>query len=196
MSIAAMNPFMGELIQTSAPGITCSWGQTAVYKQSPAAPSNTAVLALTTLTAQIQTITSGITNPDVARNLIVKGAISASTGNVVIKGTDLGGNSITETIALSGTSAVAGLKAFAAVTEIDLPVSAGSGDGVSVGVGSSLGLPYLLTENTVLMAFNNGVKEATAPTVIPDPVNICNNTITLASPLAGNPVSVYIIIPG
>lgn len=58
----------------------------------------------------------------------------------MVKGTDYAGNSISETLALSGTTTVTGAKAFATVTEIDLPVSAGSGDGVSVGVGSVLGL--------------------------------------------------------
>lgn len=196
MSIAAMNPFMGEQIETNAPGVTCSWGQIAIYNQSPAAVSNTAVLASTNLTASTQTITTGLTNPDVVRNVVIKGAIATSTGTVTVKGTDYAGNSISETIALSGTTAVAGLKAFATINEIDLPVTSGAGDGVSVGVGAKLGLPYLLNENTLFMSFNNGVIEATAPTVTVDSANICNNTVTLASTLAGNPVKVFLVIPG
>ena len=196
MSIAAMNPFMGEQIETAAPGVTCSWCQIALFEEAPLAVSNTAVLASTTLTASPQTITTGITNPDVVRNVVVKGAISASTGNVVVNGTDYTGTSITETIALSGTTAVAGNKAFATVTEIDLPVSAGSGDGVSVGVGSKLGLPFTLTRNTVRAAYNNNVLETTPPAVTMDPANICNNTVTLASTLAGNVIDVYLVVPG
>ena len=196
MSIAAMNPFMGEQIQTSAPGVTCSWCQVALFEQAPLAISNTAVLALTPLTASPQTITTGITIPDVVRNVVVKGALATSTGNVVVKGTDFAGSSITETIALSQTTAVAGLKAFATITEIDLPVSSGTGDGVSVGVGSKLGLPLILDKNTLFMAFNNGVLETTAPTVTVDSVNISSNTVTLASTLAGNTVSLYIVVPG
>jgi len=196
MSMAAMNPFAGELIQTNAPGVNGSWCQIALYAVAPVASSDTAVLAATPLTAQAQTVTTGITNPDVVRNVVVKGAISASTGNVTVKGTDYAGNSISETIALSGTTAVDGLKAFATVTEIDLPVSAGSGDGVSVGVGSKLGLPYTMTKNTVLLTYNNHVLEATAPTVTVDATNICNNTVTLASALAGNPVDIYLIVSG
>lgn len=191
-----MNPFMGELIQTSAPGVTCSWCQIAQYELSPIAISNTAILASTTLTAQAQMITTGITNPDVVRNVVAKGAIATSTGNVVITGTDYGGNSITETIVLSGTTVVASLKAFATVTQIGLPVTSGAGDGVSVGVGSKLGLPYTLSKNTVRVAYNNNVLEATTPTVTVDAVNLCNNTVTLASALAGNVVDIYLMIPG
>jgi len=187
---------MGELIQTSVPGVTCSWVQEANYGISPAAVSNTAVLASTTLTAQIQTITTGITNPDVVRNVAAKGAIATSTGSVVVTGTDYAGNSISETITLSGTTVVAGLKAFATVTQIVLPVTSGAGDGVSVGIGSKLGLPFTLTKNTVRMAYNNTVLESTAPTVTVDAVNLCNNTVTLASVLTGNAVSVYVVVPG
>ena len=194
MSIAAFNPFMGEIIQTNAPGVTLTWCQLALYNQSPAAVSNTAVLASTPLTAQAQTITTGITNPDVVRNVVVKGAIAASTGDVTVKGTDYAGNSINETIALSGTTEVAGTKAFATIAEIDLPVSAGAGDAVSVGVGSKLGLPYTLARNTILAAYNNNVLEATPPTVTVDAADISNNTVTLASTLAGNPVDIYLIV--
>ena len=196
MSIAAMNPFMGELIQTSAPGITCSWCQLALFEETPLAVSDTAVLASTPLTASSQNLITGFNNPDVTRNIVIKGAISVSTGNVVVTGTDFAGNSITETLALSGTTEVDGAKAFATITEIGLPVSAGSGDGVSVGVGSKLGLPFTLTKNTVLKTFNNNVLETTEPTVEVDPINISNNTITLASTLDGNAVAVYVIIPG
>lgn len=196
MSIAAFNPFMSEIIQTNAPGVTLTWCQLALYTKSPTAVSDTAVLASTPLTAQAQTITTGITNPDVVRNVVVKGAIAASTGDVVVKGTDYAGEDLSETISLSGTTAVAGVKAFATVTEIDLPVSAGAGDGVSVGVGSKLGLPYTLKRNTVLAAYNNNVQEATPPTVAVNSTDISNNTVTLASALAGNPVDLYLIVSG
>ncbi|MDR3586857.1 MAG: hypothetical protein P4L59_16320 [Desulfosporosinus sp.] len=196
MSIAAMNPFMGELIQTNAPGVTCTWCQEALYEITPVAISNTAVLANTLLTAVPQVITLGITNPAVVRNVVIKGALAGSTGSVVVKGTDYAGASISETIALAGTAVVVGLKAFATVTEVDLPIQSGGGDGVSVGIGSKLGLPYTLTKNVVRMAYNNNVLESTAPTVTVDAVNLCNNTVTLASALAGNVVDIYLVVPG
>lgn len=196
MSMAAMNPFMGELIQTNVQGFTCNWVQAVNFQITPAAISNTAVLASTVLTSAPQTITIGITNPDVVRNVVIKGALAGSTGSVIVKGTDFAGTSITETITLSGVAVVVGLKAFNTVTEIDLPIQSGGGDGVSVGVGSKLGLPYILTKNTVRMAFNNNVLESTAPTVTVDPDNICSNTVTLVSALAGNLVDIYLVVPG
>jgi hypothetical protein len=147
------------------------------------------------LTALVQTITVGITNPDVVRNVVIKGAAATCAGNVVVTGTDYAGAVLNETIALSGVAVVVGVKAFATVTQIVLPVLAGAGDGVSVGVGSKLGLPYLLTKNTVHSAFINNVIEATAPTVAFDPVNISSNTVTLVSALAGTVVDVYLIVP-
>jgi hypothetical protein len=196
MSISAMNPFMGELIQTNVTGVNCNWIQRADYQISPVATSNTAVLVSTTLTALVQTITTGITNPDVVRNIVAKGAIATSTGNVIVTGTDYAGAVLSETIALSGTNVVAGLKAFATVTQIALPISSGTGDGVSVGLGSKLGLPFTLTKNTIGKAYNNNVLEATNPTVTVDAVNICNNTVTLATTLAGNVVDICLDIPG
>ncbi len=196
MSMAPMNPFMGEVAQTNVPGLNCLWLQKVDYQLSPVAISNTAVLASTTLTAQVQTITTGITNPDYPRNVVVKGAVATSTGNVVVAGTDFAGAILSETIALSGTNVVAGLKAFATVTQIVLPVTSGAGDGVSIGVGSKLGLPYTLTKNTIGKAFNNNVVESTNPTVTVDAVNICNNTVTLATALAGNVVDICLDIPG
>jgi hypothetical protein len=196
MSIAAMNPFMGELIQTNVPGVSCIWVQNADYQITPLATSNTSVLVNTALTTSTQTITIGITNPDVVRNTVIKGALAGSTGSVVVKGTDYAGAVISETIALSGTTVVAGLKAFATVTEIDLPVQSGGGDGVSVGLGSKLGLPFALAKNTVRQAYNNNVLESSAPTVTVDAVNLCNNTVTLASAIAGNVIDIYVVIPG
>lgn len=196
MSMAAMNPFLGELIQTSVPGVYCSWCQIALFMESPVAVSNTYVLNSTPLTSTTQTITTGITNPDVPRNVTYKGALATSTGNVTVTGTDFAGNAITETVALSGTTVVAGSKAFATITQMTLPVTSGTGDAVSIGIGAKLGLPYLLNENTEFLAFNNGVAETTPPSVNPDSVNLCNNTVTLASTLAGNPVKVFLVIPG
>jgi len=191
-----MNPFMGELVNTNVQGVTCLWIQKCDYQISPVVASNTAVLVSTALTASIQTITTGITNPDVPRNTVAKGAIATSTGTVTVTGTDFLGTVITETIALSGVNAVAGLKAFATVTQITLPVSSGTGDGVSIGLGSKLGLPYTLTKNVVAKAYNNNVLEATNPTVTVDPANLCNNTATLATALAGSVVDIYLDVPG
>jgi hypothetical protein len=85
------------------------------------AASNTAVLAATNLGTAAQVITTGITSPAAPRGMRIKGNLSGVAGNVVIEGTNYAGDAIFETIALNGSSAVDGAKAFRTVTKITLP---------------------------------------------------------------------------
>lgn len=80
------------------------------------------VLAGTNLGAAVQAITTGITNPAVPRALSIDGNVSGITGNIKITGTNYADEVIDETIALNGTTAVDGAKAFKTITKIDLPV--------------------------------------------------------------------------
>ncbi len=161
---------------------------------SPALGTNTAVHAATTLTDAAQTVSTAITNPDVPRNLVVKGNASGMAGNVVFTGTNAEGVSITETIALNGSSAVAGNKAFKTVTSYQLPAKTnGSGDTVSVGVGSKLGLGKRLSRNGVQAAYLNNVLEGTAPTVATSSSAVESNTVQLNSALDGSAVVVDVV---
>ena len=158
---------------------------------SPAAVSATAVHAAVTLTGAAQDVSTAITNPDVPRNVTVKGNASGIAGDCVITGTDAEGAALTETIALNGSSEVAGNKAFATVTNINMPAKTnGSGDTVSVGRGSKLGLGVRLKRNTVLAAFLAGVKESTAPTIATSSSALSSNTATLNSALDATAVIV------
>lgn len=166
-----------------------------VSAASAVAASATAVHAAVTLTASAQTVTTAITSPAVPRNVSVTGNASGITGNVVVTGTNYNGDTITETIALSGTSTVAGTKAFKTVTSIALPAKTNSsGDTVSVGIGSALGLQYKLAHNTVIFAFLDNTKEATAPTVTVSASALESNTITLNSSLSGKVVDAYLVV--
>jgi hypothetical protein len=159
---------------------------------SPAVGADNAVLADTAMHASDPTVVSaGITNPAVARNLTVKGNHADVAGDVVIEGTNIGGEPITETIALAGTGVVAGNKAFRTVTSITLPpyVTADT-ERVRVGTGAKLGLPETLSRNGVIRAFLNGVVESTPPTVAVSASALESNTIQLNSALNGNPVVV------
>lgn len=113
------------------------------YSVAPVVGDNVRTLAATLLVQTVtKTVTTGITNPDYPRNLVVKGNDANVTGDVVINGTDVLGAALTETIALSGASAVVGTKAFKTVTSIVLPPYAVAGtETVSVGVGVKLGFP-------------------------------------------------------
>lgn len=192
------NQKMGQTIQTNADGVEADRGFLAHFQvaaAAAAAASATAILAATALTDEAQAITTGITNPAVPRSLTVKGNAAGITGNVVITGTNYAGAVITETIALNGSTAVEGTKAFKTVTKIDLPVEVNVGtDTVSVGTGTKLGLPWLLPHNTVLAAFLDNAKEGTAPTVTVSATAIESNTIKLNSALAGKVVDVYLIV--
>lgn len=135
------------------------------------------------------TVFSG--QPDVPRNLTVTGNAAAVAGNVVIVGTNAGGETITETIVAAGTSTVVGNKAFETITSITLPawVSANT-ERIRVGTGAKLGLGALLSRNSVLRAFLGGVLEGTAPTVAFSATALESNTVTLNSALNGTAVLV------
>ncbi len=67
-------------------------------------------------------------------------------------------------------------------------------DTVSIGWNDKLGLPYLLTHNTVFFAFLGDAKEGTPPTVVTDADEIEKNTIDLTSALNGTVVDIYLFV--
>ncbi len=122
------------------------------YSSAPAAVSATAVHAAIALTDAVQAIITGITNPDVPRTVTVKGNASGIAGNVVITGTNIEGDAITDTIALNGATEVEGVKAFKTVTQIGLPVETHAGtDTVSVGFAKKIGLPHIVDNAALLL---------------------------------------------
>lgn len=112
------------LIKTDA-GITIDRAFLA-HVNIPAATAEAAdtdgILAATSLAATAQTITAGLGAPAWPRNITIDCSASGVTSNVKITGTNFAGEAIDETIALNGTSAKAGAKAFKAITKIDLPI--------------------------------------------------------------------------
>lgn len=164
---------------------------------SPALGADNAVLADTAMAnGETTVVIAGITDPAVPRVLTVKGNDANVAGDVVIAGTNMGGEAITETIALNGTAVVAGAKAFATVTSITLPpYDTANTERVRVGTGAKLGLPYKLTRNSVLYAFLNGVREGTAPTVAFSASALESNGVTLNSALNGSAVIVDLYDP-
>lgn len=118
-----------------------------------------------------------------------------SAGNVVINGTNVNDDVITETIALNGTTEVVGAKAFKTITSVVLPARLNADDTVSVGIGSKLGLNHKLPHNTVLLTVLNNTVEGTAPTVTVSSTAVESNTILLNSSLDGNQVDCYYIVP-
>jgi hypothetical protein len=185
-------------LETDVKEKSVGWGFLPHFQRTAAeaaAASTTAILAATALTVAAQAITVGITNPPAPRSIQVVGDAAGMVGNIVITGTAYDGSDITETLAMNGTTVVEGAKAFSAVTQIELPAyTHGGTDTVSVGFGNKLGLPYKLSINTVLAAYLNGVREATAAAVTVSATNIEGNTILLNSALNGTSVDAFLIV--
>jgi hypothetical protein len=160
--------------------------------KTPALGTAAAVLAAQTLpTSGTTTVSTGLTQPDYARNATITGNAAGINGSVVINGTNLEGSPISETIVASGTATVVGNKAFASFTSIVLPARTTAGDTISIGLGSKLGLPVRLPHNTVLFGFVNNVKEGTAPTVATSASLLESNTISFSTALSGVQVDAY-----
>lgn len=159
---------------------------------SPALGDNDAVLEDTALDASEDTVVTVFDGqPDVPRVLTAKGNDANVSGDVVIVGTNLGGEAITDTITLNGATAVAGTKAFAAVTQATLPpYDTADTERVRIGTGAALGLPVELSRDSILAAFLDGVREATRPTVTFSATALELNTVTLNSALDGSAVIV------
>jgi hypothetical protein len=187
----------GGGIQTDVPGVALNRVHEGFYRITGVdvpAKSNTAIHLAIPLSADVagQGITTNITNPAVPRNAIIKGNAAGLVGDVVLTGKDFIGETITETIALNGATAVEGSKAFASYTNIHVPPEVHAGtDTVSVGFGDKLGLPCKLSLNTVGECYLNGVREAAAPTVAFNTAAIGNNTVLLGSALNGTDVDIF-----
>lgn len=91
------------------------------YAFTPAASSAAGVHAAVTLGAAAQNVRSGISNPDYPRNVTIKGNVSGISGDVLVRGTNILDDEISETIALNGATEVVGDKAFKTVDDFDLP---------------------------------------------------------------------------
>lgn len=140
------DPSVGEITNMSA----------VKYVVAPALGSATATKVAFALTDAAQTgITAGITNPDVPRIVTVKGNASGISGDVVVHGTNINGEVISDTIALNGSTEVVGAKAFKTVTSIDYPAETNAGtDTVSIGRGVKIGFPAIISNTGLVIAKN------------------------------------------
>ncbi|MBW8638988.1 hypothetical protein K1W69_17460 [Hoeflea sp. WL0058] len=172
--------------------IAGSWPRVASFTfPAVALGANDDILADTAMDETEDTIVTEFDGqPDVARNVTVKGNDANVSGDVVIVGTRAGAE-ITETLALNAANVVAGDKAFDTITEITLPpYDTANTERVRVGLGAKIGLPVALSRNTVLAAFLDGAREGTAPTIAFSASALESNTATLNSALDGSDVIV------
>lgn len=143
--------------------------------QDPDNASTTAIHAAISLTTAVQNVTTGITDPDVYRCLSITGNEADMNQDVTIVGHNWAGNTIEETITLSGTNTVVGLMPFKDVTKIVAPVQLDAGETVAIGHANKFGLyrPLFNDATASVVRFEQGVTaesatvDATYDTVIP-----------------------------
>lgn len=147
---------------------------------APVAAANTGILAAQTLPASgTTTVTSGFSTPDYPRTVRIKGNATGISGNVVVTGTDILDQTVTDTIAANGSSAVDGAVAFKTITSAVFPTRNASGDTISIGPGPALGLDCYIDANS-FRGFS-GVSSSTN-----DATAISKNTVTLSASLDGS----------
>jgi len=154
---------------------------------------------VTSTNMKVGAYTLAKTAPDVPRNVTVTQTAAGTadtSGTIVVAGTDIGGQAITETITPESGKVVAGTKAFKTITSITGAgwVIADGNDTIKVGFGSRVGLPDKLSLNTVLLAILNGSVEATAPTVTLSGTDLANNTVDFNSAWGGTQAYVYYLV--
>ena len=127
------------------------------------------------------THTTFLAQPDFARTLSLVFS-GAGTEVIVVNGTNIRGEVITESVTMNGETPVLTLKAFKTVTSIVVPDTAG-GRTLDVGVTDALGLDRCMAGNEVLLATAGGVYETTRPTVVSHATDVSKNTIDINTAL-------------
>ena len=115
------NPKIGR-IKTDAGNFAVDRSFLAHYHTTPAADSTVDVLPFTKLGAAVQNGVLVGAVPDVPRNVQVDANNAGVKKDIKIYGTNFAGEAIDETIQTNETTAVAGTKAFASITKVDLPI--------------------------------------------------------------------------
>lgn len=192
--MANANRYFGDL-STDVYGITVNQAKFAHLSLSAAqsvAADPDGLLDGTALTTGAKTVTTFLNPIPYPRNLTIV-ASATQTGDCVITGTNIADKVITETIKFTSDTPAVGTKAFKTVTSIVLPAKAGT-ENVDIGWGDVLGLPFLLTQRPLLWATDDGVIEATAPTLTVDADEIEKNTIDLNTAMDGSVIDIYLVL--
>lgn len=182
----------------SVAAVTCTAGGN--WDTAAVATGETGSVAFSGGLSPVDEITTGITNPNIPRNITATtdgtaGDIKAV--QVIIEGTNYLDEAITETLPAfteNNKTTVVGNKAFKTVTKIKIPAHDGLGATTAIGYGEKLGLPYLLPYNTVLKAAFDNTAEANAPTVTTSLTAIESNTIDFDSALNSKILDAYLIV--
>lgn len=121
-----------------------------------------------------------ITNPVVPRNITATFAAGWQGGDITVVGTDQFDQALTEVIADTAGSTVAGVKIFKTVTSISKETLAGTTDTVTIGIGDKLGITAKLADTAGLLFVDNVAEAGTfdktyngvLPTTVADAANV------------------------
>jgi hypothetical protein len=189
-------------MQSDVPGLNVTYGLVARYALT-AAEAATADVDYFVVSVDMKvgdyTLAATTMPGNCARNVTVTQTATSTedtNGTITIEGTDLAGESITETLTPDAGVTVAGLKAFRTVTKATGAgwAAVAGADKITIGFGDVIGLPDLLPCNTVLLAAKGGVREATAPAVTASATVLAENTVDLNSALDGSAVDIYYVV--
>ena len=150
------------------------------------------IIVITMGTAK-KTVSEGFNPMPAARNLTVVGSAAGISGNVIVTGKNMAGETISETFALAGTDQKTGSKAFASISSVEVPARNAAGDAVQIGWGVKFGIPYKLGLNTVLAAYVDGTKEGSF-TVAVSAEALESNTIQMNTTPAGKATDYFLIV--
>jgi hypothetical protein len=199
MGLFPFNTNWPRRAQTDVPGLTNWMGAGVMF--TPGSPLVADVDRYFASAAMHLGAYAVLAQPDVARNVtLTRTAVDAADtpGTIVVVGTDIAGNAITETLTPGATGVqVVGTRAFKTITSITGVgwVIGGGADTIVIGMGDRIGLPDMLTDTTqVLAASLNNVREATFPAVTVSATDLSLNTVDLDSAMAGTPVKVYCVL--
>lgn len=149
-----------------------------------------------TSASAITTASTILDNPDVPRTVsVLPGGTTADVpaGDVTVNGTDIHGNTISDTVTFlaNATEAKNTTKAFKTVTSVVFPIQDGAGATYDVGWTDNLGLPFCMKTSAVVRAALNGVLESTAATATAATTTE-KSVVDLNSALNGTAVDVWI----
>jgi hypothetical protein len=160
------------------------------YTCAPVAASNTYCKTTVTLaTGATTTVTTFAAQPDVCRVIVLKGNAASVAGDVVVSGLNFNGAVISETVTMNGTAVCPTLNAYSSLTSVVLPAKAQTSDGISIGVSSVLGIPFILENDLqIVVRLWNGAAD-TGGALVADAV-LSKNLYTSAGTAAFNGVLV------
>lgn len=125
-------------------------------------------------------VASGVATLDVARNVTLTGATTDhSAVTFTVTGTDVDGNAVVETMAGPNNNTTAGVKAFKTVTQVAVDGAIAT-NGVSVGFGDVLGLPFRIGATTDVIGQLLDGANASAGTIVAGLSPVTVSTATTA----------------